>query len=596
MSSIINTNSLSLLTQNNLMKSQSSLTTAIQRLSSGLRINSAKDDAAGQAIANRFSATIKGLSQAQRNANDGISLAQTTEGALNEINNNLQRVRELTVQAANGSNSKSDLNSIQSEITQRMQEINRTSQQTDFNGTKVLGEAAVDLSIQVGAKDNETINIGLKTINTTTLGLGTGVGAAAVVSFNVNGTGTANTVATENDLTLAGFAKNGLAVAGTQHYDKTTAGATTLNVVATATNVFSKVVATGTVALNASAAPANNFTATVAGGVTTFTSGITTTAANATVQGQLIPTAGSQTSAVVTIGTTTQNIKVDSTGNITDDTGIQLYLDTTGNLTQNGGATLTRANIGKDDAGDLLKSMSNGVSNGTGTSSGGTIVANTASGTTSTYTAAAVASNTTNNFTIQTALTESAMIAKAAPGSSVVDIDGAGGVGAYSITAAGAVSDAGGAVYVGTAGALVNSSSTTAASTVEDYYVHSNGAVMDNAGNSVYADSANAGKFTLTARSGSTSTVNAIDVIDKALAKVDELRSSLGAVQNRFDSVISNLGSTVTNLSASRSRIEDADYATEVSNMTRAQILQQAGTSVLAKANQSTQGVMSLLQ
>jgi len=130
------------------------------------------------------------------------------------------------------------------------------------------------------------------------------------------------------------------------------------------------------------------------------------------------------------------------------------------------------------------------------------------------------------------------------------------------------------------------------------YTLKTNGAVMDNSGNRVYKDSdtANVKGFTLTDRSGSIATVDALKVLDAALAKVDGLRGSLGAVQNRFDSVIANLGTTITNLSSSRSRIEDADYATEVSNMTRAQILQQAGTSVLAKANQSTQGVMALLQ
>ena len=281
MGQVINTNSLSLLTQNNLNKSQASLNTSIQRLSSGMRINSAKDDAAGQAIANRFTANIKGLTQAQRNANDGISLAQTTEGALNEINTNLQRIRELTVQSVNGSNSKDDKLSIQAEITQRLQEIDRTAKQTDFNGTNVLNTGVAAMNIQVGAKDGEVISIDLQ------------------------------------DMTIAS-------------------------------------------------------------------------------------------------------------------TGLNL------------------------------------------------------------------------------------------------------------------------------------------------------------ASFSVVADA--------TATPPVTATVDPLKVIDAALKQVDSLRGSLGAVQNRFDSVISNLGTTVTNLSSSRSRIEDADYATEVSNMTRAQILQQAGTSVLAKANQSTQGVMSLLQ
>ena len=170
MAQVINTNSLSLLTQNNLNKSQSSLSSAIERLSSGLRINSAKDDAAGQAIANRFTANIKGLTQASRNANDGISVAQTTEGALSEINNNLQRIRELSVQATNGTNSDSDLNSIQDEITQRLSEIDRVSNQTQFNGVKVLASDQT-MKIQVGANDGETIEIALDKIDAKTLGL-----------------------------------------------------------------------------------------------------------------------------------------------------------------------------------------------------------------------------------------------------------------------------------------------------------------------------------------------------------------------------------------------------------------------------------------
>ncbi|HHQ6550790.1 TPA: FliC/FljB family flagellin [Serratia fonticola] len=170
MAQVINTNSLSLMAQNNLNKSQSSLGTAIERLSSGLRINSAKDDAAGQAISNRFTANIKGLTQASRNANDGISLAQTTEGALNEVNDNLQNIRRLTVQSQNGSNSTSDLKSIQDEIDQRLSEINRISEQTDFNGVKVLSSDQ-KLTIQVGANDGETIDIDLKNINKDTLGL-----------------------------------------------------------------------------------------------------------------------------------------------------------------------------------------------------------------------------------------------------------------------------------------------------------------------------------------------------------------------------------------------------------------------------------------
>ena len=177
--SVINTNITSMIGQQNLSKSQNALTTSMERLSSGLRINSAKDDAAGQAIANRMSAQITGLSQAQRNANDGISVAQTAEGALNQVNDNLQRVRELAVQAENGTNSEKDLTSIQDEINQRLEEIDRISGQTDFNGTKVL-TADNKLSIQVGANDGEAITVNLEEINAKTLGL---------EGFNVNGKG-----------------------------------------------------------------------------------------------------------------------------------------------------------------------------------------------------------------------------------------------------------------------------------------------------------------------------------------------------------------------------------------------------------------------
>lgn len=168
MSQVINTNTLSLIAQNNLNKSQSTLGTAIQRLSSGLRINSAKDDAAGQAISNRFSAKINGLTQAARNANDGTSIAQTTEGALNEVNDNLQKIRTLTVQANNGTNSDSDKKSIQDEIKQRLAEIDRISAQTEFNGVKVLSTDQ-SMSIQVGADDGQSITIDLKKMDSSSL-------------------------------------------------------------------------------------------------------------------------------------------------------------------------------------------------------------------------------------------------------------------------------------------------------------------------------------------------------------------------------------------------------------------------------------------
>ncbi|MCJ9708055.1 FliC/FljB family flagellin, partial [Bordetella hinzii] len=336
--------------------SQSALGTAIERLSSGLRINSAKDDAAGQAIANRFTANIKGLTQAARNANDGISIAQTTEGALNEINNNLQRIRELTVQAANGTNSTTDLESIQAEITQRLDEIDRVSAQTQFNGVKVLASDQT-LTIQVGANDSQTIEINLSKIDKGTLGL--------------------------NSLDVNKLAKN-----------------------------------------------------VKAGG---FDDGGTTAAATAT-----FTYTGTGAAAI-----TEQGVLKGSDGNY--------YV--------------------KDDKGNFY----------------------------------------------------AASVSVAAAGTSEVTVTIA----------------------------------TTAAVSA---------ATVSAAGLSPLAD------------------------IDSALQKVDSLRSDLGAIQNRFESTVANLNNTVNNLSAARSRIEDSDYATEVSNMTKNQILQQAGTSVLAQANQVPQTVLSLLR
>lgn len=169
---VINTNTLSLINQNNLNKSQAAQSSAIQRLSSGLRINSAKDDAAGQAIANRFSSSISGMGVAARNANDAISLAQTAEGALSEINNNLQRIRDLAVQAQNSTNSASDVDSIQSEVNERMAEINRVTLQTDFNGIKILNTSSGTASygFHVGTDDGEEIVITMSSSDDYNLG------------------------------------------------------------------------------------------------------------------------------------------------------------------------------------------------------------------------------------------------------------------------------------------------------------------------------------------------------------------------------------------------------------------------------------------
>ncbi|HEJ9627074.1 FliC/FljB family flagellin [Proteus terrae] len=372
MAQVINTNYLSLVTQNNLNKSQGVLGSAIERLSSGLRINSAKDDAAGQAIANRFTSNINGLTQASRNSNDGISVAQTTEGALNEINNNLQRIRELTVQAKNGTNSNSDISSIQNEVTERFAEIDRISEQTQFNGVKVLN-GDTEMTIQVGTNDKETIKFKLDKIDNDTLGVG-------------------NDKLYTETTTKKGVTEAGTAVP-TADLGKILTGATKMS--------------------------------------------------------------GSDT--LSTYKEDGKEVK-----------GKYIYHD---------GANSKDYLVSASDL-ELKGTLNDEVS------------------------IKATSKTTANEFT------------------------------------------------------------------------------------------ANAGVDVKTL------TVNddALATLDSAINKVDEARSKLGAVQNRFESTINNLNNTVNNLSASRSRILDADYATEVSNMSRGQILQQAGTSVLAQANQVPQSVLSLLR
>ena len=639
MAQVINTNSLSLLTQNNLNKSQSSLSSAIERLSSGLRINSAKDDAAGQAIANRFTSNIKGLTQASRNANDGISIAQTTEGALSEINNNLQRVRELSVQATNGTNSQSDLDSIQNEITQRLGEIDRVSGQTQFNGVKVLASDS-SMKIQVGANDGETITIDLKEITSKTLGL---------TGFNVNGKGeVANKAATADSLTLAGFAKAGVANADgstTFSKDVTYNKATSADVLASSQD--KDVINSGTAGAKLGlAADGANYRYNAA----TKSYGFDSTGAKASdTLNFLAPNAGDSFTAKVTINSKSQDVNVSKDGTITSTDGKALYLDAKGNLTQTGnGATAPATwdklvantdSTGKDAHGNTVSTAvattieakgmtiksaggnANTVSQATfstayATSYDTAYAAYLAvSGQGTDYTGAAAAANTTATSAGNNAVT--ALAAGTVKDTDTVNVTGAKvtadqmgaalkdqsytqtrGTTQYAVNGStGAVTyDADTAVVGGADPAYVNNDralTTTDKETVH-YYAQANGNVTNATGSKIYQTAD--GKLTTAETTKSESTKDPLKALDDALAKVDSLRSDLGAVQNRFDSTITNLGNTVNNLTSTRSRIEDADYATEVSNMSRAQILQQAGTSVLAQANQTTQNVLSLLR
>lgn len=200
MAMVINTNILSLNAQNSLTKSGNELSTAMERLSSGLRINSAKDDAAGLAISNRMTSQVRGLNQAIRNANDGVSMAQTAEGAMSEITNNLQRVRELSVQAANASNTASDRQSLNNEVTQLVEEINRTANQTTFNGLKLVDGTFNNKQLQVGINSGENISFSIGSMKADALG----VGSSSSFTSSVTGTAVLATALAVGDLTLNG--------------------------------------------------------------------------------------------------------------------------------------------------------------------------------------------------------------------------------------------------------------------------------------------------------------------------------------------------------------------------------------------------------
>ncbi|EFO7857001.1 FliC/FljB family flagellin [Salmonella enterica] len=544
MAQVINTNSLSLLTQNNLNKSQSALGSAIERLSSGLRINSAKDDAAGQAIANRFTSNIKGLTQASRNANDGISIAQTTEGALSEINNNLQRVRELTVQATNGSNSQSDLDSIQAEITQRLSEIDRVSGQTQFNGVKVLSQDN-SLKIQVGANDGENITIDLKEITTSTLKL---------ADFNVNGKGElANTKATLKDMN--GFTSASLA-GGVTSYTNNKATASSADILAAVKdgNTVSTAVDTGL------GTPAAAVSYTYNAADNTYKAATVTGVSDTNLATFLNPEVGDSTVATVSIGGKDIRVNISHDGTLTAaEDGATLYYDGTGNLTRTRGAT-----------GDPVATLTE-VVKGTGA------------------TAATIETDKGTFVSASTSFTASNVVVAGDTFVNAVK----GGVYTARIDSHDYTTTTGGTPPANAF--MVDGKLST---TPPVYFAQADGSITTtqdaSLGKIVYK--AADGKLTTDETSKSQKTEKPLAALDDALAMVDSLRSDLGAVQNRFDSTITNLGNTINNLSSARSRIEDSDYATEVSNMSRAQILQQAGTSVLAQANQVTQNVLSLLR
>jgi flagellin len=491
MAAVINTNIASLNAQRNLGTSQSALNTSIQRLSSGLRINSAKDDAAGMAISDRMTSQIRGSEQAARNANDGISLAQTAEGSLSEVGNNLQRIRELAIQSANATNSASDRVALQAEVTQLVSEIDRVAQNTSFNGVKLLDGSFTSQTFQIGANGTTADQINVASIaNARSSALGT-----------------------YNGLNLT---SQSVSVAGTMSITTTdTSGATQAYNLAATTDA--KATAS---AINAAGVP--GLTATVNANSTVPTSvGLVADAAAA--------------ADILTLNGMTYNAAI--TGNLaTDTTAFVNWVS----------ANSSALGVTAIDTGAGVKLTA---------ASGQNI---TATGTT--------------NVTGTVSTTNTAADALAA-------------VGLTGMTSGTAVTGTFDLTYVAPAGVSSLTFAGTSTSTME-----TGGA---------------AGVHTVANTGSALSDLDITDVsslatnlasIDASLTTINGARADLGAIQNRFSSVISTLQTTTENLSAARSRIMDADFASETASLTRGQILQQAGTAMLAQANSLPNNVLSLLR
>jgi flagellin len=489
MASVINTNVASLNAQRNLSASQNSLNTSIQRLSSGLRINSAKDDAAGLAISDRMNSQIRGMNQATRNANDGVSMAQTAEGALASSGDILQRIRELAVQSSNSSNSASDRQALQTEVTQLGSELNRIAGTTEFNGQKLLDGTMGTANFQVGANANQLISMTGSNFQTNTYGNNTvavnGVDAAA------------SSAAAAGKLTISGSL-------GSADIDTTTSSSAK-SIVADINNNTAK---TG---VTASAQTDMNLT------MSTGSYSFTLASDNAS-------------SDAVTI-----SFSVGSSGNGSTD-----YASAINAINAQSAKTGVTAQY-DSKAGGIKLSNANGSDINLGYKSGGDVNAKNYQADGTLQTSAAFTMNST-------ASTATAM------GHITFDSD----------------------------------SSFSLKETTATGFNLSGGA-----GNTKASDLDSVAKLDITTFEGAQ---KAIKIADAALSKVNSQRAQYGALQSRFDSAISNLQTTTENLSASKSRITDTDFASETANMTRGQILQQAGTSMLAQANSLPNGVLSLLR
>lgn len=494
MAMTVNTNIASLNTQRNLSSSSSALQTSMQRLSTGSRINSAKDDAAGLQISNRLTSQVSGLNVAVRNANDGISLAQTAEGALQQSTNLLQRMRDLSLQAANGSNDAVDRSALQKEVGALQNELSRISETTTFGGRKLLDGSFGSTSFQVGANANETIDVSIGNSSATKIGSYTSDKAGSVSGI---------TTATAGDISGAfKVSANGKEFS-----------ATDITATDTAAEAARKI--------NSAGSPVK---------------------ASARTDAVLAKTADAKSFDL--------KIEISKTATDTKDSTIDLK----------GLNSFEQVVSAVNSSGSGITAKLNGD---------GTLEMSSADGSSITVTGKAYAADGTTAVTTANTLTFKARAAEE---------DGTKNIGTLS---SGVDVTAG----AGTANGAIKLTSSAA-------YSLSGAAVSKITGES-------AGKLDKISDvdvSTAYGAQNAVDVIDAAIAFIDSQRSDLGAVQNRFDNTISNLQSISENAEAARSRIKDTDFAAETASLSKNQVLQQAGTAILAQAKQLPQSVLSLLQ
>ncbi|MGL6000656.1 MAG: flagellin [Plesiomonas sp.] len=481
----VNTNVTALNAQRNLNKTNNALNVSMQRLSTGNRINSAKDDAAGMQISNRLGSQISGLGVAMKNANDGISIAQTAEGAMQESSNILNKMRDLALQSANGSNSTEDRSAIQKEITALKNEMTRMAETTTFGGQKLIDGSFGTKTLQVGSEANETIDLSLKSAKAEDLGANAlRAGRVGKVAVTASGATASNGV-TGGTLTLKGKKDVAINVA---------ADASAKNI---ADSVNKKSAQTGI------KAEASTSLTLAAGGDSM----------------DITIAAGGRSAERITVNSGDVNKQAEEINAKSAKTGISATVNEEGVLQLNN----------KDGEDIKIQNKKSGA--------GSEVTINPGTGANSS--------------------------AKLASGKAVGNDVVVGGQIAYTSNDSFNIEQTkGGTLGVATSGQTVNAKKESIAD------------------------------VDMSTQEGAQ---KAISAIDGALASIDDQRSDLGALQNRLSSTISNLGNIQENATAGRSRIMDVDFASETTNMTKQQILQQAGTAMLAQAKQLPQSALSLL-